>query len=114
MEKKDRDLEAGVATSGQGGISRAQSPTGSISTDVDLDKVTSSDSHIRSSHDEKGFDELQTSSDKYGPDEINHGEPDLEYEDAEDAVPGRELDRRLSRVGSPSSEIQSEGCGRQT
>ncbi|KUI61854.1 hypothetical protein VP1G_09021 [Cytospora mali] len=33
-------------------------------------------------------------------DSADHGEPDLEHEDVEDIIPGHELDRQLSRVGS--------------
>lgn len=102
MEEKDRDVEA---MPGQSRIPREQSPTGSTSTEVDYDKITIPARNTRSPHPTKGTMRSGTFSEKYG-DEVDHGEPDFEYEDAEDAVPGRELDRQLSRVGSPSSVSQ--------
>lgn len=110
MEEKEKDLDAGTSTQGQGRTPpREQSPTGSTSSEVDYDKLTVPGRQIvRQSPQEEDRKEVKTFSDKYGPDEIDHGEPDLEYEDAEDAVPGRELDRQLSRVGLSSSVSQCE------
>ena len=48
---------------------------------------------------EVGNDDAST----YSSDSADHGEPDMEHEEVEEAVPGHELDRELSRVGSPRS-----------
>lgn len=115
MEEKEKDLDAGVATPGQSEMHpREQSPTGSASTEVDYDKITVPCRHIRKSHDEFKIKKSETFSDKYSPEGPDHGEPDLEYEDAEDAVPGRVLDRQLSRVGCPSSVSQGKHCAWQS
>lgn len=53
-------------------LSREQSPSASTRTQVDDDQDVVPQGH--------------------------HGEPDLEHQEAEESVPGRELDRQLSRV----------------
>lgn len=116
MDEKGKALEAGITTPGQDGMaSRSQSPTGSTSSEVDYDKITVPGHHISrtSPQKEESKDKEEAFIDKYDPDEIDHGEPDLEYEDAEDAVPGRNLDRQLSKVGAPLSVSQCKHCSKQ-
>lgn len=111
MEEKGKALEAGTTTPGQNGMApRDHSPTGSTSSEVDYDKINIPGHHIKCStgHKEESKEKGEILSDKYDPDEIDHGEPDFEYEDAEDAVPGRDLDRQLSKVGAPLSVSQCE------
>lgn len=105
MDEKEKDLDAGNS----GMPPRGQSPTGSTSTEVDYDKlpIPARRKADNSRHKEEAK-RPEVIGHEYGPDEIDHGEPDLDYEDAEDAVPGRELDRQLSRVGAPSSVSQCE------
>lgn len=103
MEEKDKHPEAGMLTTteqavgSKGVVSRDQSPTGSTSTEVDYDKITIP---VRQQHC-KPQDLEKARADGYDTDDTDHGEPDLEHEEAEEAVPGRELDRQLSRVCLP-------------
>lgn len=115
-EEKGKALEAGVTTPGQDGmVPRDHSPTGSTSSEVDYDKINIPGHQIRrnAGHEEESKEKEEVLSDKSDPDEIDHGEPDFEYEDAEDAVPGRDLDRQLSKVGAPRSVSQYEHCPEQ-
>lgn len=104
MDGKDKDLEGALTGSDQPAeppraVSRGRSPTGSTSTEVDYSGRTGQEPTPRDP--EKASKESHSYG--YDTDEIDHGEPDLDYEEAEEAVPGRELDRQLSRVGLPGS-----------
>lgn len=102
MDEKDKDLEAGgsatptQAVEEEGAAFRDRSATRSASREGDYDKITipNSQSQRKSQDVEEtlrhGCDTDDTASD--------HGEPDVEHEEAEEAVPGRDLDRQLSRV----------------
>lgn len=116
MDEKGKALEAGTNTPEQDEMApRGRSSTGSTSSEVDYDKITVPGHHNKRILHQK--DELkakeEASINKYDTDEIDHGEPDLEYEDAEDAVPGRDLDRQLSKVGAPLSVSQCKHCSKQ-
>lgn len=103
MAEKDKHLEAGtLATPEQAAgskvvVSRDQSPTGSTTTEVDYDKITIP---VRQQH-RRQQDLEKARIDEDDTDDTDHGEPDLEHEEAEEAVPGRDLDRQLSRVCLP-------------
>lgn len=115
MDEKDKDLEAASANPdlavGVADVSR--SPTGS-STDIDEKghKITKNQQQYARVIDEKidkgvakkpARKRVVDNDDEsaYTSDSVDHGEPDLEHEDIEDTVSGHELDRQLSRVGSP-------------
>lgn len=116
MDDKDRDLEAGVASSREtrqerGTVPRALSPSGSTSTDDDDDKITARGYNIRQSIGDQAteqYKEAETlervSTDDDSDVEGNHGEPDADYRDAESTALGRDLDRQLSRVSLPTIE----------
>lgn len=112
MDEKERDLEAGVASPtserappDQRTPSGARSCAGSTSTEVDYDKITAPGRQNLTTEDKSGTSEppetIHDDSDSEGED-MDHGEPDVDHKDAESAVLGRDLDRQLSRVGSPS------------
>lgn len=93
----DMDLEA-AAGEKETKLSREQSPTASTKTEVEDEMgVAYHQQHSKRKQSEKAH-ASRNSSDGYVTDETDHGEPDLEHEEAEETVPGRELDRQLSRV----------------
>lgn len=110
---KDKDLEAASAKPEMtaGAADMSWSPTES-STDIDEKRHLAKDEHQDSgvTNEEEYRDitakqrrKLVVDNDNasaYSSDSVEHGEPDLEHEEIEDAVSGHELDRQLSRVGS--------------
>lgn len=93
MDEKDRDLEAARAKPEMAAADKSRPPTG-LSTKQgdagDAEKIVRRKSEIEND---------DTSA--YSSEAADHGEPDLEHEEVEEAVPGHELDRQLSRVGLP-------------
>lgn len=85
-------------------MSREASPSASTRTKVDDDGETPRNHQQQQPHSEK-VHTSRKSSDGYMSDETDHGEPDLEHEEAEETVPGRELDRQLSRVCSRAHSV---------
>lgn len=82
-------------------MSREPSPSASTRTQVDDgDSAPPPHQHHSKAAPSEKVPASRKSSDGYATDESDHGEPDLEHEEAEEAVPGRELDRQLSRVCS--------------
>lgn len=76
------------------------SPSTSTRTQVDEEEHAPQQQHNSLAHattSEKVHPSRQ-SSDSYATDDSDHGEPDLEHEEAEETVPGREVDRQLSKV----------------
>ena len=86
MEEKDKDLEA-ATDKPEVAAEVSRPPTGSS---TEVDKETG---RRKSEVDNDGAS-------AYSSDSADHGEPDLEHEEVEEVVPGHELDRQLSRVGS--------------
>lgn len=130
MGNEEKDLEAGVPSSetketSTSAAARDPSPVGSITTEVDYDKLkipakrqaTPNDNSVQDV--EKAEAETQLGEDAYETEEDldddddtdDHGEPDIEHLEAEEAVLGRDLDRQLSKVGgvrtiSPGANTQ--------
>lgn len=115
MEARDKDLEAGSAkpevTAGAGDMS--WSPTGS-STDVD-EKRRHNEDYQQDAGDTGDIGDAEKitmrksvlqndAASRYSGESFDHGEPDLEHEEMEEAVPGHELDRQLSRVSRVTSK----------
>lgn len=108
MDEKDKDLQAHALSLTEASEHRAVtpvvSPSGSTNTEVADDTITVPGRRMAQYRGDKGTRvtrELHRVSDDYESDENDHGEPDVDYEDAESAVPSRALDRRLSKVPSP-------------
>ncbi|CAN8098545.1 unnamed protein product [Discula destructiva] len=108
MDEQDRDLEAGQPSLKKQSEAQDNAPprhSSSGSTiDVD-DKVTVPGRPIHRYRNEKEIEKdidestaPEGASDDYDADEVDHGEPDIDYMDAGSAVPGRDLDRQLSKV----------------
>lgn len=122
MEEQDKNLEAGLASSREaahahGTAPRSLSLAGSTTSEADYDKATvpsrgrprkgastrGCSSHQTQGEKSRAPDTEAASDDSDTDDEHDHGEPDVDYRDAEDFVPGRGLDRQLSRVRSPAN-----------
>lgn len=107
MDEKANDSEAGGAAAPaqaaekEAVASRDQSPARSTSTEVDHDNLTIPSKQSRN----KSQDVEKAPTDGSVTDETasDHGEPDLEHDEAEETIPGRDLDRQLSRVRKPVS-----------
>lgn len=115
MEEKDRGLQASSdmpeLTTGAADLS--QSPaTSQANTDIDEkrhqheSKREQQDARVTDVEKDKEIPRPRRKSvvdnddaSAYSSDSVEHGEPDLEHEEIEDAVSGHELDRQLSRVG---------------
>lgn len=95
-------------------MSREQSPGASTRTKVE-DEESAAQNHQKSkTRRSEKVHQSRNSSDGYMTDETDHGEPDIEHEEAEEAVPGRDLDRQLSRVCSTHRASPWEPRGRQS
>lgn len=90
------------------GMSREPSPSTSTRTHVDddvQDGLPLGHEHRHqiasgATRSEKSHQVSRESGDGYETEDTDHGEPDIEHQEAEESVPGRELDRQLSRVCS--------------
>lgn len=95
MDEKDKDLEAGYTTPPDSGRVAEKKDTSSIK---------------KSQHPDNTQADETSDTDDTGSDHA-HGVPDIDHEEAEEAVLGRDLDRQLSRVGLPlPSSVSSREC----
>lgn len=111
MDEKDKDLEAGTsilrerAAEKKSAVSRDRSPAGSTSTELEYDKTNNNTKSHRKEQQDPGKARADGADEASETDDAgsDHGVPDIDHEEAEEAVLGRDLDRQLSRVGLPRS-----------